>query len=842
MAKHEIEWVNIEVDGVPLRVRKDRYLLWSLREAYYDVPHFCAHKWLDPPFAGCRMCMVQIETGGKMWPKLQTSCSTLPSEGMRVFLKTEPVVTARKEELEFHLLNHPLECPVCDKGGECMLQDQSMDHGVSAGRYIEEKRIRPDAIINDFMRMNYKRCFHCKRCVHYSENIDGDNLMKFVKRGAETRIESYPQPGEAPKFSGNLIDICPVGAITARSYRFMGRPWEQELRHSIGSFDSVGANIWLCARLGELARVIPHDNDLVEFGLIDDVTRFSYECVNDPRLLSRATLRSAGGSEEVSQGRGEGEAGRRLASVIGEHGPDSVGVLAGSGLNTEEYYALAKWCSSVLDTSFYHFGESLFAGAAASPAALSCFVNDHGSIDAIVNASTVLSLGCDLFEEAPALGLRIDIAARRGKLKLLSARSHRSDSDRFAKQFVDYGYHNLLRLVRGLTNALSGKGDCPEEFKSLADSLRSIGDDCALLFGDEVWRSENSSELVSAMAALRAAIAAANEGKPVYLNPVYPGVNSVGALLINELPRLRGSAPEGIKPAAGSIKSILEAAASGKLRALVIFDFDLLSTYPDRALVQRALDGAGLVVYCGPFENPTSEAAQIQLPLGSFAQRDGTVINLEWRVQKRESAVLEIVAASVPEVLNGLTTAMQGATVADTTQGLYLELCDLLPAYPREAYADFPYEGRLLELSLPASAQEASAELPAEFKGNADFPLVLVPKKFMYNDRQEIRCSITFDQVAKPFYAFMNPQDMKVYNLAAGDQVELQDDRNSSTLPIQGASWVRPGSVVINDFCIAAPVNRLAGFGAVRVRPRKAQAQRSAEGASAVAGGSGGGE
>ncbi|MCC7478864.1 (2Fe-2S)-binding protein [bacterium] len=837
MAKHEIEWVNIEVDGVPLRVRKDRYLLWSLREAYYDVPHFCAHKWLDPPFAGCRMCMVQIETGGKMWPKLQTSCSTLPSEGMKVYLKTEPVVQARKEELEFHLLNHPLECPVCDKGGECMLQDQSMDHGVSAGRYIEEKRIRPDAILNDYMRMNYKRCFHCKRCVHYGENIDGANLMKFVKRGAETRIESYPEPGEAPRFSGNLIDICPVGAITARSYRFMGRPWEQELRHSVGSFDSVGANIWLCSRLGEMARVIPHDNDQVEFGLIDDVTRFAYECVNDPRLLSRATLRSQGGSEQVSQGRGESEAGRRLAAVLGEHGPDSIGVLAGSGLNSEEYLALAKWCGSVLGSGYYHFGESLFAGAAPSAAALSSFVHEHPGIDEIVNASTVLSLGCDLFEEAPALGLRVDIAARRKKLKLLSARSHRSDADRFATLFVNYGYHNLLRLVRGLSNALSGAGECPEEFKPLAEQLRSIGDDCAVVYGQEVWQNAAPAELIEALSALRSAIAAANGGKPVWLSPVFPGVNSAGALLLGNLSAFGVSAGSELKPAAGGLKTLLEAAASGKLRALVIFDYDILSTYPDRALVRKALDSVGLVVYCGPFENPTSEAAHIQLPLGSFAQREGTVVSMEWRVQKREAAVLEIAAADVAEVLNGLTTAMQGAAVADTMQGLYLELCERLPQYPREAFVDFPYEGRRMKPQLAEAAPAQRSELPAEFKGSADFPLVLVPKRFLYNDRAEIRCSPVFDQVAKPFHAFMNPQDMKVYNLAAGDQVELQDDKGSSTLPIQSASWVRPGSVVINDYCIAAPVNVLAGFDPVRVRPRKAQPAKAGEAALASSGG-----
>jgi NADH-quinone oxidoreductase subunit G len=419
MPTKPVEYVNIEVDGKPLSVRKDMYLLWSLRDNYLSVPHFCAHKWLDPPFGGCRMCMVQIETGGKIWPKLQTSCSTLPSEGMKVYTQTEPVLTSRKEQLEFHLINHPLECPVCDKGGECMLQDQTMEHGMAEGRFIEEKRTRPDAIINEYMQMNYKRCFQCKRCIHYNEMIDGTHMMKFVKRGASTHIESFPPPGEAPRFSGNLIDICPVGAITARNYRFMGRPWEQELAQSVGSLDSVGANVWNCARLGELTRIIPRDNNEVDFGYLDDATRFSWECTDSGRYLEGAIIRREGEVQPVSAGRGEREAGRILSDILGEHGPDSVGLIASAGLNCEDYLALRLFAQRTLKTRYFHFGEDLCGPGGLDRAVLRSFAAQAASIETICNAGTVLSVGCDLFEEAPVLGLRIDIAAHRQKTSLL---------------------------------------------------------------------------------------------------------------------------------------------------------------------------------------------------------------------------------------------------------------------------------------------------------------------------------------------------------------------------------------------------------------------------------------
>jgi NADH-quinone oxidoreductase subunit G len=812
MAKKPTEYIEIEIDDQPVKLPRDQVVLWSARALGFDIPHFCAHRWLEP-FGGCRMCMVKVELGGRMMPKLQTSCSLMPAEGMKIWTTHPEVIQARKEQLEFHLLNHPLECPICDKGGECMLQDQTMDHGVQQGRFIEQKRIRPDAIMNNYIRLNYKRCIHCKRCVNYASDITGSYFLQFVERGAETYIDSFADPAAAPRFSGNVIDICPVGALTAINYRFvMGRPWEQELKPSVGCLDSVGANIWLNARLGNVARIVPRDNPTVENGMIDDATRFSWECVEDRRRITKAIIREGGGETQVSRNAGEHEAAVHLERILGEHGPDSVGLLAGGGLNTEEYYAL-KLFAARLGAPCYHLGDFPLGDEAVPTEALALFSANHTDIEGIMAAGTVLTLGCDLFEEAPSLGLRLDIAARRRQLKLLGVRSHGSEFDRFATRFLDYGYGNLLRVIRGLTNALNGAGEAPDDVRELAEELRNVGEDCAILLGDEAWRGGNPLALLRAAEGLRAAIARANpEAVGAYLNPVYPSVNSVGALWVNNLEQYAAEPLEAAATPAISTEVVLEAAAGGRLKALLIFDFDLLTRYPDRYLVESALRETETVIYCGPFANPTSEASQLHLPLGTWAHREGLVFNLEWRLQKRCRGSIDTIAPSVLDVLNSICAGLDWDPVAFDDNELRGELATVCPLFAVDGADKLADSGVLFEPELPAAGPaEASSQLPDEVTGS-DGQFVIVPKRFLYNDREEIRYSRVFDKVAKPFFAHFNPADLAQLGVAEGAPVTLVgSDGSELQLPAKAMGWVRTGSIVINDHYLKQPANLLAG-------------------------------
>jgi len=753
-------------------------------------------------------------------PKLQPSCAMQVSEGIKVFTDVQEVIQVRKEQLEFHLINHPLECPVCDKGGECMLQDQCNDHGLNSGRYLEQKRVREDKIITDYIRMNYKRCIQCKRCVHFCQDIDGSHLIKFVERGAETRIEGFPKEGVADRFSGNVIDMCPVGALTARNYRFMGRPWEQEEFGSVGSLDSVGANITLCSRLGSIARIIPRDNHDVENGIIDDATRFSWEAIDDPRRLRKAILRAGDGSaEEVSQLKGEQAMAELLSEVIGEHGPGSVGVIAGAGLNTEEYLALKKFTGEVFETGWYHFGDELFGPGGLDLAALHSFTHSYTSISDVLACSTVLSIGCDMFDEAPSLGLRLDIAARRGHLKLLSARSHLSDNDWWCAQAATYAYGDQLRFIRGLANSISGHGEVPEEVKPLTDHLKSIGEDLAIIYGQEIWRTENPPELIQALEELRAAIAKANPAaKGVYLCPVYPSVNSVGAMLVNNLEQFTTYTLNKVQQTAGSLSKVLQAAADGKVKALLVFDSDPLTTYPDRALVEKAFSNA-MVLYIGPYPGATADMARVHVPMGTYAHRQGTVVSMEWRVQLRCRPLIKSQLPSATDVVNRLAILMGHHAIAETDGELCELLHKLLSDWPAPG-TDCGNSGRLVGIRSGKEGQLVLANLPAAVS-QADGQLMLVPKRFLYNDRPEIRFSPVFDRVAKPFAAYFNPVDFQKLELSAGAAVRLSGGGGAIDLPAHSAKWVRPGSVVVNDYCLAAPVNSVAGRGAGSVSVAK---------------------
>jgi formate dehydrogenase major subunit len=321
--------------------------------------------------------------------------------------------------------------------------------------------------------------------------------------------------------------------------------------------------------------------------------------------------------------------------------------------------------------------------------------------------------------------------------------------------------------------------------------------------------------------ALRNAVANANPESQVYLNPVYPQVNSVGALLLNYSSEF-GATIEDNAPAAGLAK-VLEAAAKGQLRALLVFDEDILSTYPDYKLVDKALSTADSVIFIGPFACPTSERSQVHLPLGTFAHREGLVVNLEWRVQKRSAANISP-APSVLEVTNGLCTQLDSEPVALDNEELHARLSGTLPGWPKDSLSFFEPKGRFVSFASVGEELRggASIELPAEVKGNAEHPLVVIPKRFMYNDRQELRNSSVFERIAMPFYAFLNPTDMKVLNLNAGDTVALEGGHSSSVLTIKPGAWVRAGSVVINDYYLGAPANAIAGFEPVRVAVKRA--------------------
>jgi anaerobic selenocysteine-containing dehydrogenase len=388
--------------------------------------------------------------------------------------------------------------------------------------------------------------------------------------------------------------------------------------------------------------------------------------------------------------------------------------------------------------------------------------------------------------------LWLDVYARRGQIRLINLRSHGSRADSGAT-FLPCPPNDLLNRIQGLQSEMG-----------------EVGEDCAMLFGQEVWSHPRPAEIILALDRLRSVLVSG--GKNVWLNPVYQGANSAGAMLVNELQDF-GSAPAaGGAKARRGLTQILEAAAQGKLKALLVVDADILNTYPDRKLVERALHSAQTVVYCGPFAVPTAQYADVLLPLGTWAHREGTVVSLEWRVQKRLPGQIDSVSPSALDLANNLANHLSKTHIAADIGELYLQLGERVANWPLVPFVDFPQAGvRFAPQGHQGQAGNSDGTPAVVAPAKTGAGLRLIRKRFLYNDRQEIVNSPVFGQVWKPFCAFVNPADAQELKLNGGEVVRLGSGNSTLELPVKLASWVIPGTVIINDLCHAQPANTLAG-------------------------------
>ncbi|HQC72998.1 MAG TPA: NADH-quinone oxidoreductase subunit NuoG, partial [Candidatus Competibacteraceae bacterium] len=313
------EQVNIEVNGIPLKARKGAMLIEVTDAAGIPIPRFCYHKKLSIA-ANCRMCLVEVERAPKPLP----ACATPVMEGMKVYTESPKAIAAQKGTMEFLLINHPLDCPICDQGGECELQDVALGYGGDVSRFAERKRVVKDKDIGPLVATDMTRCIHCTRCVRFGEEIAGLREMGATGRGENVEIGTYVSKAVASELSGNIIDLCPVGALTAKPSRYKGRSWEYVQHAGIAPHDSVGSNIFIHTLRGQVMRVVPRENEQVNETWLSDRDRFSYEGIYSDDRLSKPLL---GGVESEWENALEAAA-SGLKAVIARHGADAVGFLA----------------------------------------------------------------------------------------------------------------------------------------------------------------------------------------------------------------------------------------------------------------------------------------------------------------------------------------------------------------------------------------------------------------------------------------------------------------------------------------------------------------------------------
>ena len=329
--------VNIEIDGKPMQVPKNSMIIAAADKAGIAIPRFCYHEKLTIA-ANCRMCMVETEMGGKSVPKPQPACATPVMEGMKIFTQSQRALSAQRNVMEFLLINHPLDCPICDQGGECELQDLSMGYGRSVSRFVERKRVVPDEDLGPLISTEMTRCIQCTRCVRFMTEVAGSPELGGMGRGENLEIGTYIGKSIDSELGGNIIDVCPVGALTNKVFRFKARAWELIARESIGYHDALGSNAWLHTRRGEVLRAVPRDNEAINECWLSDRDRYSHEGLYANDRATKPMIRKEGELVETTWE----EAIAFVVDGLKKHAGDELGALVAPLTSSEEGWLLAN--------------------------------------------------------------------------------------------------------------------------------------------------------------------------------------------------------------------------------------------------------------------------------------------------------------------------------------------------------------------------------------------------------------------------------------------------------------------------------------------------------------------
>jgi NADH-quinone oxidoreductase subunit G len=609
--------VNVEVDGKPVQGKKGQMIIHVTDAQNAYVPRFCYHDKL-PIAANCRMCLVEVEKAPKPLP----ACATPIGEGMKIFTKSPKAIGAQKATMEFLLINHPLDCPICDQGGECELQDLAMGFGRDAARFHERKRVVKDKDLGPLVSTDMTRCIHCTRCVRFTSEIAGIQELGTTGRGEQMEIGTYVERAVDHELSGNIIDLCPVGALNSKPFRYRARSWEMTQHALVSPHDGTGTNIYGHVLRGKLMRVVPRTNDAINETWIADRDRYSYEGIYAADRIEAPMVREGGEWKKVSWD---------VALEKAAHGLKAAGAglatLASASSTAEELYLLGKLTRALGSANVDHrVRQADFRDQAADPAAPGL---GGLAIAAIDQLDALLVVGSNLRREAPLLAHRVRKAARRGA-KIAFLNPARYDylfpvaaylESAPAQQVADLAAIYSAALDGAAAPAhlasLVGGAQPNVAHRALAAALKG-GQKRAIWLGALALRHPAYADLRALAAGLASATGAT-------LGTLAEGGNAAGAYLAGAVPHRE---PGGIKSAAPG-KNAREMLSVAQPAYLLFGGVEPWADGlgPDAA---KALAGSSFVVAATPFADETLRSvAHVLLPIGSFAETSGTYINFE---------------------------------------------------------------------------------------------------------------------------------------------------------------------------------------------------------------------
>ena len=641
-----VNWITFEIDGKEVRAPEGAMLVDAAKHGDVEIPYFCYEPKLGQPVGACRMCLVEIEG----IPKLQTSCSTPVRDGMVVNTTSDRVKHAQNAIVEFLLVNHPLDCPVCDKGGECPLQDISFGWGAGRSRFIEPKRhFKKPLELSPLVAIDRERCILCYRCVRFSQEVAEDYQLVFLERGDHTFVGTHDGRPYVGPFSGNIIELCPVGALTSQAYRFRARPWDIEGSGSVCTMCPSQCNVELTLRDdAKVVRVLARDNEEVDDGWLCDKGRFGYQSFRSPERVTAPMVRDGGSLRPVLWERALSEA----AAALKKSGERAVALVGGRATNEEGFLVQHLMREGLGSAHVDSRAAGRISGAHARALArpeLSAKVSD------IDHAGAILVLDTELVDEAPILDLRVRKAVRRNGARLVVASSRPSTLDpnaaaslRFAPggaeaalaaltaasgsaRTSDASLDDLARAARASEGFRAGaaNGHAPrsaaDAVQAAADVLRDAGD-IVVIWGERVAAGERGEQAIEALLALSGSLGVADREESGLIE-IPAGTNGRGLREVGCLPNLG----PGFADAPAEGMTAAEALGSGELGALLLVEHELPAA---------VLEEAGTVIaFAGFLDEGLEEHADIVFPAETYAEKEGTVTHPDGRLQRVRQAL-----------------------------------------------------------------------------------------------------------------------------------------------------------------------------------------------------------
>jgi NADH-quinone oxidoreductase subunit G len=607
--------VNIEVDGKPVEARKGQMIIEATDAVGAYVPRFCYHEKLSVA-ANCRMCLVEVEKAPKPIP----ACATPVGEGMKVFTKSTKAIAAQKATMEFLLINHPLDCPICDQGGECELQDIAIGYGRDVSRYNDRKRAVEDKDIGPLVSTDMTRCIHCTRCVRFGEEITGRPQLGTTGRGENVEISTYVEQSVDHELSANIIDLCPVGALNNKPYRYSARAWEMAQRPTVSPHDCVGSNLYAHVLRGTVKRIVPRVNEAINESWISDRDRFSYEAIYSRERLTQPRIKEDGEWRDIDWQDALAAAADALKQADGE----KVGLIASPGITLEEGHLLSQIADHLGTANIDHrLGRRDVSDQDDDPMypSLGC------SIGEIEQQGAVLVAGSNIRAEAPIIAHRLRKAALAGaEVSFLNG--------------VEYEYYfdvanylsgaGLVELLAGVAVAAAGRKSLPDTVSGICEGVKANAaqkrvaaslkraDDALVLLGNIAGRHA-SYTAVRALGACIADLTGASFGG------LSEGPNSAGAHLAGVLPN-RAQGGENRQSTGLDVAAML----ANTMDALVLVNVEPDSDIHATADAVARVSDQKFVVALTPFgSDDLLECADLLLPTGTFAETSGTYVNIE---------------------------------------------------------------------------------------------------------------------------------------------------------------------------------------------------------------------